>query len=235
MFIKGKQKSPYRVCIYGTAGVGKSELASKSDNALFFDFEDALDHIDCIKTPPIKSLAEMKKYVTGGMQEGYKTFVFDTVDAIEAVMSREICMKHKVESIGDMAFGRGYEALNAAWLKFMDMLDFLKSEGINTVLVAHEVVKRYEDPRTEGYDKILLKMHQKSAGTVIGRLDAVLYMTYDFIVKKTDNTMQKKKAVGSGQRIIFTDERPAFVAKNRYGMPHRIDDVTEIFKFLKGE
>jgi len=234
MFIKGKQDKPYRIAIYGTGGVGKSTLANEAENPLFFDFEDALDHIDCVKTPMIRSMEEIGPYINHGIEEGYKTFVFDTADCIENLLCKKICKEHKIDSIADLGFGKGYEALNTQWNKVMDTFDYLKEKGINSILIAHEIVKRYDDPRTDGYDRILLKMHQKSAGTVISRLDAVLYMCYDYIVSsKKEKSLEKPKPKGNGKRIVFTDERPAFIAKNRYDMPHRLEDVNSIYQFLK--
>ena len=38
---------------------------------------------------------------------------------------------------------------------------------------------------------------------------------------KSDVTFNKKvtRALGSGERVLYTEERPAFLAKNRYSLP----------------
>lgn len=231
-FISGPVKTNYRIAIYGPAGIGKSTIASKAEKPLFIDFEDALDHIDCTRTRRVTSMHEIKPNINAAMEQGFKTIVFDSVDAIQSVMVRELCKQKGVKELGDMSFGRGYEALNTMWIKFMDMVDYIKSRGLNVILVAHDQVKRYEDPRNDGYDRILLLMHQKSANTVISRLDGVFYMAYDYTVIKSDNAMQKQKAIGSGKRVIFTEERPAFIAKNRFSMPSQITDIGEFYKYL---
>lgn len=229
--IRGKVKSPYKLCLYGQGGVGKSTLASTAEDAIFFDIENGLDQLGCARTPLIKSSRELSAYVKECIQKNLgKTFVFDSCDALEKIFVDEVCKKHKIDSIGELGFGKGYEELNGNWNKFLDMLDWLKAAGKNSIVVGHEVIKKFEDPRAEAYDKILLKMHQKSAGTLISRMDAVVYMTYQVTVVKGDK-QAKAKAFGKGERVLYCAERPAFVAKNRYQMPEQILP-TDLFKYL---
>ena len=227
--IRGKVNTPYKVCIYGQAGVGKSTLATQAQDPVFFDMEMGLDNVDCVRTPAIETSQKLYEYVKACLQQG-KTFVFDSADAMEKIFVAEICKEHNIKAIGDLGYGKGYEHLNNKWQKFLDMLDFLKGYGINSIVIGHEIVKRFEDPRVEGYDRILLKMHQKSAGTLISRMDAVLYMSYELRVVKGDNNT-KSKAYGKGERVIHTSERPSFVAKNRYGMPDKIKPE-QLFSYL---
>jgi hypothetical protein len=49
----------------------------------------------------------------------------------------------------------------------------------------------------------------------------VLFANYRISTVKADVGFNKKvsRAVGSGERVIHTVERPAFLAKNRYDLP----------------
>lgn len=48
----------------------------------------------------------------------------------------------------------------------------------------------------------------------------VLFVNYRRnLVKQSGD---KKRAEGTGERIIFTQERPAYMAKNRWGLPEEI-------------
>ena len=51
--------------------------------------------------------------------------------------------------------------------------------------------------------------------------DIVLFANYRVSTVKADVGFNKKvtRALGSGERVLYTEERPAFLAKNRYGLP----------------
>ena len=49
----------------------------------------------------------------------------------------------------------------------------------------------------------------------------MLFANYRMSITKADVGFNKKvaRALGSGERVLHTAERPAFLAKNRYGLP----------------
>ena len=51
--------------------------------------------------------------------------------------------------------------------------------------------------------------------------DEILFATYRVYTKSSDEGFNKKRAqgIGTGERVVHTEERPAFVAKNRLGLP----------------
>ena len=61
----------------------------------------------------------------------------------------------------------------------------------------------------------------RAAALVQEHSDIVLFANYRISTVKADVGFNKKvsRAVGSGERVIHTTERPAFLAKNRYGLP----------------
>ena len=54
--------------------------------------------------------------------------------------------------------------------------------------------------------------------------DAVLFANYKTIVKKADVGFNKEvsRGISTGERLLFTSERPAYMAKNRYNLPETI-------------
>ena len=54
--------------------------------------------------------------------------------------------------------------------------------------------------------------------------DVVLFANYRVSTVKSDVGFNKKvtRALGSGERLLHTAERPAFLAKNRYGLPEQL-------------
>lgn len=231
--IRGKQDTAKLVVLYGTSGVGKSTLSSTIENSVFIDIEGGLDEIDCVKTPRVKTYNQFKSYIRDLAKESFNTIIIDSADSLENLMTKEILAEHDKKSLADFGYGKGYELLSDMWTNAIDAFSFVKDKGINVVIIGHDQIQRYEDPRHDGYDKIMLKLHKKSAANLIARCDALLFMTYDMIVKTSENVMEKNKAVGKGKRIVLCSDNPAYQAKNRFNLPDKITNIGELFNFLK--
>jgi hypothetical protein len=230
---KGVERVPYRACIYGPPGIGKSETANSSKEPVYLNFEDALHHIDCYKTDVLHDTQSLKialnSITVGEHAKMFDTVVIDTVDALEDMLTKEICDDNNVPSLAAMGYGKGHDLLNKRWGEVLDWFDRLKNDyKKNVIFIGHDQIIRYEDPTGDGYDRISLKMHKKSALTLISRMDAVLYMTWEKVLR-TEKNSDRKKAIGTGKRIIHTVEDAAFVAKNRYGLPKAFHDVQRDF------
>jgi hypothetical protein len=221
--IKGKQLGkPFRGIIYGLSGAGKSTLANTAPKAIFLNCEDGLNQIDCHKTPLIKSIDDLKNYLAWLLKEkhGYETVVLDTADAMDLVISEEICRTANKKSLGDFGYGAGYDLLVRTWNSLLTSFDSLHAKGINTIVTAHPVIMSFQDPTGESYDKFTLKVNKKVAGTLIARSDFCYFLDYEKVIKK--NAQDKGKAVATGDRILHTKCKLSFDAKDRYSMPEKI-------------
>jgi hypothetical protein len=65
------------------------------------------------------------------------------------------------------------------------------------------------------------KLHGSSSALIQEWADAVLFTNYKTIVKKEDVGFKQEVARGitTGQRMMYTQETPAYLAKNRYRLP----------------
>ena len=70
----------------------------------------------------------------------------------------------------------------------------------------------------------MIKLHTRAAALLQEHSDVVLFANYRISTVKADVGFNKKvnRAMGSGERVIHTAERPAFLAKNRYGLPETL-------------
>jgi len=237
---KGPQlDKPYKVVLYGSPGVGKSTMANTAESPIFLDIENGLTRIDCHKTPIIKSISDLKKSVSFLMKsEEYKTVVLDTADALDLIISNEICTKADKQSLADFGYGAGYEMLNKTWNSILSGLDMLYDKGMNIIITAHPIIRTFQDPTGDAYDKYTLKIHQKPAGSIISRFDGVFFMEYEKVLKTT--TGDKKRAIATGERILNTKNKLAFDAKNRFNLPDKIVigkdfDLSIFEKMIRGE
>ena len=92
------------------------------------------------------------------------------------------------------------------------------------ILIAHAKIERFENPETETYDRYVPRLHKLASAVVQEWCDEVLFATYQVHTRQTDEGFNRKRtqAIGSGERILRTTERPAHVAKNRLGLPDEL-------------
>lgn len=230
--IKGRQENiPWKLVLYGVAGIGKSSLAAKASKPLFLDLEGGLGRIDADKTPRLESWEQVIEAMRFAFQtKEYETIVIDTLDGLEEIIRKHVLAANHWKSIEQGGYGKGYVLMLECLQNFLDMCDKL---GKNVILIGHEQIKLFASPDQDSYDRYLLKMHQKLAGVMIARADAVLFAQYESVLKgdRADDT--RLRAIGTGKRLLRTQETPAFIAKNRFNLEPTIEMNESIFKKLK--
>ena len=81
-------------------------------------------------------------------------------------------------------------------------------------------MKRFDSPETEPFDRYQIKLHKMASALVQEHADMVLFANFKTSVTKSDVGMKKvARGVGAGTRVLYTEERPAFLAKNRHNLP----------------
>ncbi|GAB4240856.1 MAG: hypothetical protein OHK0028_19120 [Deltaproteobacteria bacterium] len=223
----GKTPAPRRVMLYGTHGIGKSTFASCAPRPIFLQTEDGLGEIDCDKLPLVTSFAEAMAALSElyTEQHPYQTIVVDSLDWLERLIWAEVCRKRNVENIEEIGYSKGYVFALTQWREFLEGLSALRADkGMTAVLIAHAKIERFENPETESYDRYVPRLHKLAAAIVQEWCDEVLFATYKVYTKQSDEGFNRKRTqgVGSGERIIRTQERPAHVAKNRLNLPEEL-------------
>ena len=223
----GKAPAPRRVMLYGTHGIGKSTFASCAPKPIFLQTEDGLGEIDCDKLPLVTSFAEAMGALSELYTEKhpYQTIVVDSLDWLERLIWVEVCRKRNVENIEEIGYAKGYVFSITQWREFLEGLSALRTDrGMTAVLIAHARIERFENPETESYDRYVPRLHKLAAAIVQEWCDEVLFATYKVYTKQSDEGFNRKRTqgVGSGERIIRTQERPAHVAKNRLNLPDEL-------------
>src|SRR5262245_38260062 len=84
-------------------------------------------------------------------------------------------------------------------------------------LIGHAQIKSFQDPELPtAYDRYQLKINDKAAALVREAADAVLFARFETELVKTNG---KTRARGEGNRIVYTESRPGWDAKNRFNLP----------------
>ena len=220
---RGKRARAQKVVIYGPEGIGKSSFASQFPDPVFIDTEGSTDNMDVARLDKPTSwtmLVNEIAFIKANPTE-CKTLIVDTVDWAEQLAVAHVCSQHGKQGIEDFGWGKGYTYVQEEMGRFLNVLSDLVDMGINVVLTAHAQIKKFEQPDEMGsYDRYELKLGQKTgsktAPLVKEWADMVLFANYKTLVMMTDNG--KKKAQG-GERVMYTNHRPAWDAKNRHGLP----------------
>jgi hypothetical protein len=239
--IQKQQKKPPRILIYSIPGWGKSTLASSMPKPIFIDVEDGLMGIKTTAFEIPASFNDIVSYIGLLLKEkhDYKTIVIDTLTNLEQLIFQQVCTDYNQKSIEDFGYGKGYIHSLEYWEKFLKGMEKLRNNGMAVLLLAHSEIKAIYDPISDVYDKYIIKLHKQPLPLVISKVDYIFFGTYKTTVSEEGEGFKKvKKGIGSGERIIYTEERPAFTAKSRLDLPFEIkvpkkNGWTEINKHMK--
>jgi hypothetical protein len=216
--------TPPRMLIHGVAGVGKSTFAANADSPVVVATEDGLGMLKVASFPVAKSFDEVMEGLAALYSESheFRTVVVDSVDWLEPLIWKKACDDNRWGSIEEPGYGKGYLAALDLWRQYLDGLNALRDErGMTVIQIAHTDIKRFDSPEHEPYDRYVIKLHARAAALLQEHSDIVLFANYRISTVKSDVGFNKKvtRALGSGERVLYTAERPAFLAKNRYGLP----------------
>jgi hypothetical protein len=223
----GRQLKPRRVMLYGVHGIGKSTFGANGPKPVFIQTEDGLANIDCARFPLAQSFADVMQAVAELYTEPheYWTVVVDSLDWLERLIWASVCEAKGKDSIEEFGFGKGYTFALDPWKQFLDGLDALRNDRqMMVVLLAHAKIERFENPETDSYDRYSPRLHKSASAMIQEWCDEVLFATYKVHTKQTDEGFDRTRtrAIGSGDRILRTTERPAHVAKNRLALPDEL-------------
>ena len=145
--------------------------------------------------------------------------MLDSADWLENLISTDINARYEAK---DLAYGKGAVIAGEYWRNVLAGFTALRDQkGIATIIVAHCQIKRFDSPEVEPYERYMPKLQERSSSLLQEWSDLVLFANYKTIVKKEEVGFDKKvtRGITTGERLMYTTEKPAFLAKNRYSLP----------------
>ena len=244
--VSGRENKPPLVIMHGVGGIGKTTFAAGDPDLgiagppspIFLMTVVGLGRLKPHRFAPvpgdpvIRSWAELIECVAFlyNEQHDHKTVVIDTIDGVERLIWAHLCSQYGQPKIdtndkgSPFAFGRGYlYAVDEAGV-LLRWLEALRNDrGMTAILLAHTETAKVDPPDSESYTEWSIGVHKRLTSRLYDWCDVCLFGQWKTHVVKDDDSRDPKKkrarGVGTGERVMYTERRPAWLAKNRYGLP----------------
>ena len=223
--VKGRQQPATRIILYGPEGVGKSTFAAGAPGAIFIGTEGGTSQLDVTRFPAPEAWGDVLEAVRVLTNEthDFKTLVIDTLDWAEPLLWEFICRRDIMKSIEDYGYGKGYQVALDEWRIFLAAIETMRraKPSMHVIMLAHSWVKSFKNPAGPDYDRFEMKLNAKAAGLLKEWSDAVLFAMYETSTAK-DEKKRIRGVDNAGARIVYTERRAAYDAKNRYSLPGKM-------------
>lgn len=184
--------------------MGKTTIASQFPRTLLVAAEKGYLALPGVMAQPVNSWSDFLKVCTqldtAEAKEMFSTVVLDTADILYEYSESYICMTNGVDTIGDIAFGKGYTLLAK---EFDTKLRKIVQMGYGLVLISHAQDKVYTDENGEEYSRITPTLAKKARLIVTRMADIIGYSR----VIETEN---------GNETYLFMRDTPRYEAGSRF-------------------
>lgn len=233
---KEPEDLPPRILLYGVHGIGKSEWVCSIPNIVFGLVEDGLPKGVKIDRQKLNTFDDVMDFQRALYEEehSYEFVAFDTLDRIEELLWKKLCVEASVSHMDDVPYGRLYPQAVDYWKDFIEGVNLLRTDkGMGSVLIGHSKTVPFSSPDSETYNKYELNLHISKSETRTVNVPQLFYNAMDvvgFVNYKTHTTKEavgqkkiiKVNAAAPTERILYLAHRGASEGKNRYGFPDEI-------------
>lgn len=210
---KGRIERAPRVLVYGPSAIGKTTFAAGSPTPFIIDADKGSHKLDVQRVVPA-DWNEARDWISGVEKNEVKceTLILDSVTELEAMSHVALFGGETIDKFGG-GYGRGDTHAIQVWREVLAQLERIWMQGKAIVIVAHAIVKRFEDPTlAAGYDRFEIAARPKLAQLLQQAMDYSLFCREEVASLGKD---AKNKAVSTGIRSIHTRRCPAYDAKAR--------------------
>jgi hypothetical protein len=216
-----KRRRPVFGLVYGPSGIGKSTFASLIPDIVLIPLERGLDQITVDKFDSPKSFEEFWSILVAldTEEHPYKAIGLDTIDALELLIFKRVCIEGKVKSIEEYGggYGKGYMRAREIWTGVLTKLTEM-SERFTILMLAHSQLRTINDPvLNAGFDMHRIKVQEKSAEIIRQMVDLILFVNFELAIDKESPKARKGRGI-IGDRVFYTQPQTGLEAKNRYNL-----------------
>jgi hypothetical protein len=219
----GKSVNAHKVVVYGSGGVGKTELVNNLQKlglkVLFLDIDDETLFLEADRIN-ISSFDDLMDALSDkGLLAPYDVVAVDSFTKVEALCEENVLETVKtsdgnaVRSIEGYGYGKGYKHLYDKFMEVLAALDAIARDGKHVIGTAHDCTTNVPNPNGEDWLQYQPRLQSpKNVGKIRERVKEWCYhlLYIELVADVVDG-----KAYGGGRRIIHTNQKPTHWAKSR--------------------
>lgn len=223
------QDIPPRITIHAVEGWGKTSMLASAPDPLILmcrgetGYDTLLSNglVPAVPAQEANTWDELLGWIDRLTTEdlGIKTLGFDAIGGVEQLCHEKVCMRDfrgDWTNKGFLNYHRGYDVAIRDWLIMQARLDRLRAtRQITVVFLSHSKIENFSNPQGDDYHRYTSSIHYKAWDEMARWSDAILFGNFVTVVKDG-------KSTGGADRILYTERRNAFAAKNRFKMPPEI-------------
>lgn len=235
---KTKRIVAKKVVIVGPGKIGKTTFAAAAPNCVGILTEDGSTNIDTVAFPLATTLDEVYQALGVLITEdhGFENVFLDSLDWCEPLIHKHVCAANGWKDIESPGYGKGYILAAEEWRTLLSGFEALRNaKNMGVFLIAHDKIKRIDDPMTDGYDSHVLKLHDRASALIMEWADVIGYAGYKIVTRQNDAGFNKTetKATTTGARILHLEPHPAHCGGNRFGLKNQALNYSEFSDNIK--
>ena len=223
---------PPRIVLNAVEGWGKTSTVAHAPDAgiIMCDAETGYStllgagRVPAIATAHATTWQELLDIIAGLKADpgGIKVLGIDALSGAERLCYQCVCDRDfKSDWTSFYAYAKGPDLAVNEWMMMLAGLDALRQHGIAIMILSHAQVRPYANPTGTDFDRYTTDTNRKTWSATTKWADAVLFGEFYTVVEEKKG--KRPKGTGGTERILHTERRDAYDAKNRYGMPEVID------------
>lgn len=200
---------------------GKSFLIKTKGEAMPRDIPSEMMPVALGETDTVESLFDQLMALIKDPHD-FSTLIIDSVSGLDEMFLSDVLSKDpgaKNIQTAHGGYGAGRDMVTAMHWRVRRAAEQLRiRRGVNTIFIAHTDINRVDPPDSDSYTQWGMRLHAKSSAPYIDQVDLVGFLREDTAV----TGKERKRAVGSGDRVLVTYMTPTAVTKNRFGIKEDI-------------
>ena len=193
---KAITQDPKILLIYGPPKIGKTTMLSKLNNCLILDTEQGARMVDghIVEVDSRKALIDLIKQAQDG--HSFTHIAIDTIDKVVQWAETAVCKEHEVQSLADLAYGKGW---NLAREKVMNTIKTLSGLCDHLIIVGHRKMAKAIVDGNDAIEPESLEITGRLKNMIMADCDAIGYVFRDE-EEKLKVTFKSNTALEAGSR-----------------------------------